>query len=38
MSMIRKFVLLAAFITIILRLSAKEGMWIPILLEKYNLS
>jgi hypothetical protein len=36
--MIRKFVLLAAFITIILRLSAKEGMWIPILLEKYNLA
>jgi len=37
-SMIRKFILLAVSITIILKLSAKEGMWIPILLEKYNLA
>jgi len=36
--MIRKFILLAVSITIILKLSAKEGMWIPILLEKYNLA
>jgi hypothetical protein len=36
--MIRKIVLFAAFFAIILRLSAKEGMWIPILLEKYNLA
>jgi hypothetical protein len=36
--MIRKIVLFAVFFAIILRLSAKEGMWIPILLEKYNLA
>jgi len=37
--MIRKFLLLAAVTTlIVLKLTAKEGMWIPILLEKYNLA
>jgi len=37
--MIRKSLLLAAVIAlIVLKLSAKEGMWIPVLLEKYNLA
>lgn len=36
--MIRKFILFTVSIIIILKLSAKEGMWIPTLLEKYNLA
>jgi len=36
--MIKKFILLAVSFSIVFKLSAKEGMWIPILLEKYNIA
>ncbi len=36
--MIRKLVILLAVILVVLNLAAKEGMWIPILLEKYNIA
>ncbi|HSO86663.1 MAG TPA: S46 family peptidase [Draconibacterium sp.] len=36
--MFRKFILLALSLSIAFKLSAKEGMWIPILLEKYNIA
>ena len=37
--MIRKSILLFAFVAfVVIRLTAKEGMWIPFLLEKYNMA